>query len=124
MLVEILATGEGYHDICERLRASGGDDPPPKVRALMNAFGYHLLEHSQVDGREREQAPYGPMMEFDNRRFPPRLMDIEEAELAVWAEAFEAVDNARLRSRLGDLLWVRRFGDRPDLLARAAIDAM
>jgi hypothetical protein len=45
--------------------------------------------------REREQAPYGPMMEFSDRRFPPRLSDIEQDGLDLWACGYEALDDPR-----------------------------
>jgi len=123
-LNDALAPGGTYHDVSERLRTSEPGDPSLELRALVNAFGYHLFERSQVDGRDREEAPYGPMMEFDDRRFPPRLREIAGVELDVWVDAYEAIDDPRLRSRFGDLLWVRKHGERPDRFARGAVEAM
>ncbi len=77
-----------------------------------------------MEGREREQAPYGPMMEFDDRRFPQRLSEVDEGVLGTWATSFDAIEDPRLRSRMGDLLWLRRWGERPDLYAREATTAM
>jgi len=64
------------------------------------------------------------MMEFDDRRFPQRLSAVDEEVLGVWAASFDAIEDSRLRSRMGDLLWLRRWGDRPDLYARQATTAM
>ena len=117
--------GTGSHyDVSERLRESMPPDPSDEHRLLMAAFGYHLLDRSQVENREREQGPYGPMMEFSDRRFPPRLSDIEPSGLDVWAAAYEEVDDPRARSRLGDLLWLRKLRPRPDAFARGAAAAM
>lgn len=123
-LTAALVDQGSYSEICNELQRGAPKDPSYDPGALVSAFGYHLLERSQTEGREREQAPYGPMMEFDDQRFPQRLSDVDEGVLATWATAFDAIEDPRLRSRMGDLLWLRRCGERPDLYAREATIAM
>ena len=55
---------------------------------------------------------------------PPRLEDVPDADVTVWVDAFEAADDPRLRSRLGDLIWSQRFGPEPHLAARQACEAL
>jgi hypothetical protein len=123
-LAAALPAGGSHYDISERLRQSAPTESSDEHRLLIAAFGYHLLDRSQTESRDREEGPYGPMMESSDGRFPPRLSDIDQDGLDLWAAAYEAVDEPGSRSRLGDLLWVRKAGDRPDQFARGAGAAM
>jgi hypothetical protein len=90
---------------------------------LRIGLGYHLIDPFNEDGRARAEGAFGPMMEFDGRRFPPQISDLPEATLDAWADAAQSSEDAVVRARFNDLLWVARHGERPDRYARAAVDA-
>lgn len=99
--------------------AEAGDDP---LRGLVAALEYHL----RLDDDQREPyGPFGPMMEFDGKRYPApldRIEDLEPGTLALWERAMRLAPIALVRARFADLLWEARFGDRPVDYARTAID--
>src|SRR5947209_6020452 len=64
------------------------------------------------------------MFEIEGQRLPPRLADVSEEDVTVWFDAFDVIDDPRLRSRMGDLLWERRHQPRPDEKARAAVRSL
>lgn len=49
--------------------------------------------------------------------------DVEPATVVRWRNAFEHATKTVLKARLGDLLWTVKSQPRPDIAARAAIDA-
>ena len=88
------------------------------LRWLIWAFDYGL--DSWRHGTPSAKDPFVPMLGYnDGSSYPPAIEAVEEAALAVWAEAAD-VDGPVIASRLHDLLWERRWGKRPDLHARAA----
>ncbi len=93
-------------------------------RALVWAFGYDLISPSDPERRAREGSPFGAMFEFAEGRMPPRLADVTESDVAVWADAFDEISDPRLQSRVGDLLWSRKAKPDPHLKARAACEAL
>jgi hypothetical protein len=65
-------------------------------RALAFAFGFALIEYSRTDWREREQSPFGAMVEWQGgARFPAALRDVEHVDLEVWQQALDAVGAER-----------------------------
>jgi hypothetical protein len=61
---------------------------------------------------------------FDHDR--PSVLDTVDSDTALlptWRAIFDASSHPVIRARLGDLLWTLKHGPRPDLVARAAIDA-
>lgn len=62
-------------------------------------------------------------MAAETWRFPPALEDVEERDVDAWIEAADEVNDPVAASRLHDLLWERRAGQRPDTHARAAAKA-
>jgi hypothetical protein len=98
-----------------------GESPPPASHAVMRALQYHM----RLDD-DASEGPYGPMMEWANgAAYPERLDDVTDNTLAVWASALGHLGDVPIvTARLGDLLWLRRYGDKPYLFAVAAHDAM
>lgn len=113
-----------WYDIHRQFRDVVPEGDEERHRALVWAFVYMLISPTDVDWRAREGSPFGAMFEFAEGRMPPRLEDVPDADVTVWVDAFEAVDDPRLRSRLGDLIWSRRFGPEPHLAARQACEAL
>lgn len=119
-----LAGASSWYDLHSRFRAEVPDGEEERHRALVWAFGYDLVSPSDPERRVREGSPFGAMFEFSEGRMPPRLADVPETDVAVWANAFEEVSDPRLRSRIGDLLWSRKAKPDPDVKARAACEAL
>ncbi len=113
-----------WYGVYSRLTESVPEGQEEQFRSLLWAFGYHLLNPDDVEAREREGSAFGPMFEIDGKRLPPRLSDVSEADVTPWSDAFDDIDDPRLRSRMGDLLWQRRHQPRPDEKARAAVRAL
>jgi hypothetical protein len=62
-------------------------------------------------------------VEWDGQQFPPPLGDIDNEWLTTWAEVADRSETPVVVARLNDLLWERKFGERPDRGARTAIDS-
>lgn len=123
-LDDALATADSWFAVYDRLRDAVPEGEENRYRALVWAFGYDLISPTDVARREREGTPFGALFEFQTGRLPPRLGDVPDEDVDVWVDAFDAFDDPRLRSRIGDLLWERRVEPRYDLKARGACDAL
>jgi hypothetical protein len=121
---EALAGAEDWYAIFKRIRDTVPEGDEPNYRSLVWAFGYNLVAPGDTERLEREGSPFGAMWEIDGQRLPPRLSDVPDESVDEWAEAFTAIDDPRLRSRVGDLLWQRKHQPRPDTKARAACEAL
>ncbi len=118
-----LAGASALHETSAALRASWTDQEPDPAEPFIWAFDYHYLESSQRLARGAS-GPWGPMLEMDGRIWPPPLPTVADEHLAAWADAAAALSDLPLgAARLHDLLWERRWGERPDLHARSAVDA-
>lgn len=107
------------HDLTARLEHV--DDPELSVRPAVLAFGFHFLTQTDTEARDRRSGPWGPMVELNGHQFPPHLESIDEHVVNVWQQMVEAIDAPSVQARCGDLLWVRKYGSRPDQAARACI---
>ncbi len=101
-------------------RPPGG--PNDSIPALVGAFYYMLYPITEEAGREA-WGPFAPVFEGPQGVFPPPLAKVEDRWLTLWADLAQASTSPVVRSRLHDLLWERRWGPRPDLHARQAIDS-
>jgi hypothetical protein len=91
----------------------------------LHAFAYDLVSPEETDRLAREGSVFGAMFEYtDGRRTPPRLADVAEDDAAVWSDAFDAIGDPRLRSRIGDLLWSRKAPPVPHVKGRTACEAL
>ena len=120
---EALREGKGFPYAGTRLAEGAPSQSGDEVAPFVAALGYHFIEHSHDQMRERAEEAFGAAIEVDNKRFPPTIESLPESILLEWNEAAEATSNAALRARLHDLLWVARYGERRDLHARKAADA-
>lgn len=99
------------------------DDEIEDSRPVVYAFGYMLVASRREQIRERAGV-FGAQFEIGGTIFPAPLADIPDEMLEVWAAYAKAMNEFPLAaSRLNDLLWVRRHGERPVDRARAAFDA-
>jgi hypothetical protein len=103
-LERTLENADSWHAVYIGLRNAvpGGDEH--RYRALIWAFAYDLVSTTDVARREPEGSPFGAAFEFEDGGMSPRLSDVPEENVDVWSEAYDAIDDVRLRSRIGDLL--------------------
>jgi hypothetical protein len=96
-------------------------EPDMRLRPFVFAFAYNLID--ALDARRQSVGePYGSMFSEGGVRFPPPIADVQDVDVEAWREAFDAIDLPTVRTRLGDLLWIRKARPRPDLAARGAIE--
>jgi Domain of unknown function (DUF4209) len=73
--------------------------------------------------RREQHGAFAPIVEWDGHQFPPPLGEIDDEWLTTWAEVADRSEMPVVVARLNDLLWERKFGERPDQRARTAIDS-
>jgi hypothetical protein len=128
-LNEVAGRVADFHEAETVLREGPAEDLEAKqIGALRIAFGYMLRLRSESDP-ETDDGPFGCMWSgLDDAgkpvQFPPPLSEVPAESIELWREAFEASEAPIVRARLGDLLFVRKHGDRPDRYARGAIDGI
>lgn len=110
-------------DARERADAVITQDRSEDGKALMYALGYMLVGPTSDERRERSGVFATAITWEDGSSFPPPLTDVEDDIVEQWAVWAEYLPTSLAQSRLHDLLWLRRYGERPDLRARAAADA-
>lgn len=84
-------------------------------------FDYMLVDRGS-DQYDRHGF-FAPMMETSERQYPLPLAEVDADIIALWEGLASLVAHPYVRARLNDLLWVRRWGDRPHEFAQQAIDA-
>ena len=122
LLEEAASTASNWHNVGMALRKQGLEDREHPLWKYVFAFEYMQVEETNKDYFER-YGLFAPWIEMQGKVFPPPLNTIKDDFLADWATVLEMVKNPIICSRLADLLWIRRWGDRPDIYARKAIDS-
>ncbi len=112
-----------WHEVSNSFRALDPDGEDLTVRPFYFAFSYTLLERISPR-RDRVGGPFGSRIAGEGWRFPPEVSTIEDVDVQAWIDAFEEIDSPVVKARVGDLLFERRAGSRPDLYARGASDAL
>jgi hypothetical protein len=108
--------------LAEALQAAAGEPGEDPIGALICAFNYDLVGPRNRD-RRQQHGLFAPIVEWDGGQFPPPLGELDEDSLMIWAELADRSEAPLVVSRLNDLLWERKFGERPDQRARSAVDA-
>jgi hypothetical protein len=117
-----LAQENKWHRVERCFREGLEDEEVEDARPIVWAFGYMLVAGRREELRERVGV-FGAQWEIEGTVFPAPLAEIDEGMLEVWSEYADAMSDLPLAaSRLNDLLWVRRHGERPANRARAAFD--
>ena len=119
-----LAVREGadWDDIAGRLIRELDEDEAETARPFFYAFGYRLIDADAEERRQIVGAPFGPMFDFGGERLPPPLAEVDPGIVSVWADYVTQTEHPAALSRLHDLLWERRHGERHKH-ARAAVTA-
>jgi len=122
LLEEAAQNANHWHAIGTFLQKQDLKNTDHPLWIFVYAFEYMYVEKSNDDYRAR-YGPFAPLIETVSGAFPPPLTIISEESLSTWAEVLNLSKHPAVRSRLADLLWVRKWGQRPDLLAKVAIEA-
>lgn len=122
LLEDIAPTANDWHCIGTTLRKQGLEDREHPLWKYVFAFEYMYVEDTNKDYFER-YGPFAPWIEMQGGVFPPPINTIGNDLLTDWASVLGKAKNPVICSRLADLLWVRKWGERADLYARQAIDA-
>ena len=87
------------------------------------AFNYFFVEESQEEYKSK-YGDYAPFIEFsDGRIYPPPLTLLNEEVFQQWDKISRASENQIIISRLEDLLWTKRWGNKSYQHACNAIDS-
>ncbi len=119
---ECASITDGMFELAEEFRNRESDETEVPVAALLAAFHYVLFEATYAEGRRRF-GPFGPFVEFGGAVFPPPLQSIPRDWTATWSSVVAHSEHPAVVSRLHDLLWVTRSGDRAYAHGLEAIDA-
>ncbi len=99
------AESEWEHEIVDAIVRDEPDDPDRQ--RLADAFRFHA-DHGEDGDRER----FGPTVAFEGgATIPAPLGELPDATFSLWESVVDEATNARLRARLHDLLFERRWGD-------------
>lgn len=124
-LDQAAAESSDWYELGENLKkvSALGPKNESELSALVAAFQYDFIEQTETQ-RRKQWGPFGPMMELtDGRVYPMSLKDVPDEVLELWAHIANQSTHPAVTARLCDLLWERRFGERPDQHARKAADA-
>lgn len=124
VLRDCLDGATDWYGVESCFRSHVADDEIDDARPVVYAFGYMLV----MDGSDELRARTGvfaPRIEWNNgAAFPEPLDRIPEDMLHVWEQYADGLsEHPVAASRLGDLLWVRRFSARRAEHARNAVDS-
>lgn len=109
-LDRVAADATEVFDIGQRLRGPKAEDPelPDELRW---PFDYELV--TADDPRIEDQGPYDVQMAIGDRTYPPYLEEVSSQALDLWDAVLGRATHPLVVGRLADLLWIRRYGQRP-----------
>ena len=112
-----------WTEVAGLLRQTYNESNHSSLIPIAFAFDYYYVEESQTDEKEKN-GPYAPMAEFnDGSTYPPPLTTLDDSVYQYWEQLLQGSSEPLVVTRMGDLLWVRRWGDKPYNFAVKAIDA-
>ena len=122
ILEKLAQSAENWSAIGTALRAQSPEDQHSPFWKFIFAFQYMYVADSNLDrGR---YGPFAPVIELaDGRVYPAPLSTLDDESMSLWDSVLKKSKHPLVCSRLADLLWVRSWGERPDLYARQAIDS-
>ena len=108
------------HETSSRIKSALGEELPDHVKAAVRAFDYMLVNRS--DEAEKADAPYAPMVGFTSGdSYPEKLSEASVETLQARSDVFELfAESDTMAARVGDLLWLRRFGPAAHVTGRSA----
>lgn len=110
------AENDWEHQVVDGIVGTHREDPDRQ--RLADAFRFHA-DH----GEDRDRERFGPMVKFESgATIPAPLSEMPEETCTLWEAVAERATNSRVRARLHDLLFERRWGD-VGTHAAAAIEA-
>ena len=123
LLKKVAISEKEYRKIgAELTKHIPSNNPEHPLWKFIFAFEYMYVEETHQDYYER-YGSFAPWIEMENGIFPPPLDTLEDAIFFEWEELLEHTNDPSISSRIADLLWVKKWGKRPDLFAKTAIDS-
>ena len=116
LLTDAAKTATSYNQV-EFLIRENSSPSDNELRPFLFAFGYVLRPREEMAD---DLGPYSPSFTSrdesgDAVRFPPPLSEINDDDVSAWASEIDGSEHPLLVARLGDLLWLRKFGSKPHL---------
>lgn len=96
-----VSQAENWHDAAAAIRSTT-DELTEQLASIVAGLEYTFPTD---DGQD---TPFGPMWVIDGKRYPLPLAQIPEDAVDTWVASLEVITNSLVRSRLADLLWVRK----------------
>lgn len=122
LLEEIAPKVGNWHEIGTNLREKGLETAEDPLWKYVFAFEYMFVENDNKEYFDL-YGPFAPWITTTEGVFPPPLLSINNETLEEWSIVLSKVKHPIISSRLADLLWERKWGERPDRFAQQAIDA-
>ena len=91
-------------DEADKYRESG-DEKGAELFSLLTAISSMMLGHGRID----LEAPFAPMMHFEDRR-SALPEDLNNDELKFLDAVVKKIKESTMRAQVADILWVRRHG--------------
>jgi hypothetical protein len=122
LLSKVAEQSTNWHAIGDLLRQDVHDTPNSPLLPFIYAFQYFYVEDPQGEYKTK-YSDYAPMVEFSNGQvYPPPLTSLSEEIFQSWDAVVQNNCQPVIISRLGDLLWLKRWGAKPFFYALRAMD--
>ena len=123
IITRLANESKDWFDLSERLKITIESQDSPLINFLF-AFRYKIVNKSNIEYYD-QFGPLGPIVTYENgTAFPIPVQMVDDDVLIAWDELFELTENPLVKSRLADLLWLRKWKERKAYLyAQAAIDS-
>jgi hypothetical protein len=113
----LLEQAQDWYEAAAAIKSIDGDEDDGRA-AIVAALEYHF---PTFDGAE---SPFGPMWQIEGRIYPMPIAKFPEAGVDAWREALGETGNHLVRSRLADLLWIRKVKDAHQYARMASTEYM
>lgn len=122
VLERIAANSNDWHSFGTELKLIAKEKDSSCLIDFVYSFHYMLVEQRNFEYYE-QFGPLAPMITLQDRAYPPPLELISEDTLNNWKEVLAISKNPLICSRLSDLLWIRKWGDKAYFFAQKAVDS-
>lgn len=112
---------EHFSDIGNLIRQQMNLAPDDDLLPFQYAFDYVLVNENFEKGNKVTNV-FHPIVEFSNGQvYPPSIESLNSAIYTNWELVFVSAKHPIIKSRLGDLLWIIKWGDKPYKFAISAL---
>lgn len=122
VLEEISVQEKNWYGIGSKLREITQEIKDESLLFFVFAFNYMFVESTNVEHFER-YGGFAPIIEMEGKVFPPPPLSLSEDVYSTWELILQYIKHPLLVSRITNLLWEKKWGPRPDIYAKQAIDS-